>query len=91
MKPEMKKTLSRKKARIVIAALFVGFAFVLAGSLLQNLYCYSVGVAVLLNAVVLRFRWNKCPYCGKTVKGMNWSKRDLGYCPNCQKWLEYDK
>lgn len=84
------KKLSRRHARQALLLLWGGIALVLLGTLLRSDPCYIAGVLVLLAAVLYARKVNQCPYCGGRIRGIAWKKPDQGYCPHCQKWLEYD-
>ena len=88
----MEKTLNRKLTRwwmffMILAIGFLAFLFVSGGGVIAfsvlSVVCLVIGGVLMLIA-------NRCPYCGTSFRGGEWSKPHAGYCNKCGKLMEYD-
>lgn len=48
---------------------------------------WSIGVI----AQIIKYKYLRCPYCGKVTVKPQWSKSGTQKCSNCYKVFEYDK
>ena len=84
----MQYTLSRKLTRLWMVFMAAALA-----SALMLFFSYGFAVLVLVFTFVgaaLRFKADRCPYCGAGFSGGSWSKPNAGYCNKCGKLMEYD-
>ena len=88
----MEKTLNRKLTRwskvfLLADAVYSIFAVFTGSSMVVFALIFAVLTAI---GVVLMLTANRCPYCGKRARTIEWSKPDAGNCKKCGKLMEYD-
>ena len=85
------KTLKRKRTRLAKILLWAAIISYLLMTLFDFATIFDVVAFFCLPAgLILLELSNRCPYCGKRARTIEWSKPDAGNCKKCGKLMEYD-
>lgn len=53
--------------------------------------CFWTAWSMVVVPLIIRFKYFKCPNCGKGDAVLQWSKSGTKHCKKCGKPFEYDK
>jgi ribosomal protein S27AE len=82
--------LSRKIARLVIAAYWcAAIMYLLAVAFCSGVMCF-VAVGILVLGTIVRFTKLRCPVCGRHSILLSWSNEKRYYCYRCGSEAIYD-
>ena len=90
MSEEQKKYPSLKKNKLALVLILVG-AFLLSigmGGLGKMIPAILGGVLIVAGMLLARLE-NKCPHCGKPLKGIHWSNEQRFCCHHCGEPVEW--
>lgn len=92
----VRKAIKRELIRGIIVLFILSFLLMISTFLIFNNGTLSLifaiaGLILFAFSMVLFFKINRCPYCGRLFKGLHWSKPDAGNCEGCGKLIEYTK
>jgi len=89
--------LKRKYAHICIVLLLVGLAVISLAAIfgyyndVYGIVCFALGAALIIPALVIRFKFIKCPSCGQVGPLPQWSENGTKRCHQCGKSFIYDR
>ena len=90
MNEQNKKYPSLKKNKLALVLILIG-AFLLSIGMggLGNMIPAVAGIALVLFGMVLAHLENKCPHCGKALRGIHWSNEQRFCCQHCGEPVEW--
>ena len=84
----MKRRLSRKKIRAMIALVGAGLTLFFVGYICQAGWLFWIGLAAIFAGLCFV---QPCPHCGRHPRYIpQWSERGKYYCSYCGERLSYD-
>ena len=89
----VKRAIKRELVRGIVVLFIISFVLLFctffARSKAAFLALVISGFVFLIFAMVLFFKVNRCPYCGRMFTGLHWSAPDAGPCQGCGKLIQY--
>ncbi len=76
--------------RIAIILLLVFSILIFVGSIYSISAFFIIAIIILVTSTALMIYVNRCPNCKTYFRGLFWSKKKVGYCTNCGKYIEFE-
>ena len=83
------KGVSRIRNRIMLILLMTFFVLFLLGYMIKSTFLMCLAIPFFVIACILLITTNRCPNCGKSFRGVYWSK-NAGFCRKCGKKIYFD-